>query len=444
MLQWEVQGVRHVAGEVTVPGDKSISHRSVLFGALTDGPVEITNYLMGEDCLHTVDLVRSLGVPVEADRAAKKVIVHGVGLEGLREPAGILDVGNAGTLIRIGAGLLAACPFFTVVTGDASICQRPMSRIVEPLTRMGATILGRAGSALAPLAIRGGGLQGITHVSKTASAQVKSALLLAGLLAERGETVVEELAPSRDHTERMLRYLGADLLTAGLKVRVRPRRRLTARPIVVPGDISSAAFLLAAALLKTDSEVMVSNVGFNPSRAGIVRVLQEMGGRIEIRNPREVNGEPVADLQVLPSTLHGIDLRGEMIANIIDEIPVLAVLATQAYGRTIIADAAELRVKESDRIRATVEGLRRLGAAVEERPDGMVIEGPACLQGGSVESCGDHRIAMSLAIAGLAAKSPVTVNGTDCVRTSFPGFAETLRTIAGREAIREVELPETT
>jgi 3-phosphoshikimate 1-carboxyvinyltransferase len=369
------------------------------------------------------------------------VTVHGVGVEGLKEPDGVLDVGNAGTLIRIGAGLLAACPFFTVVTGDESILQRPMGRIVDPLMRMGATIAGRAGNTLAPLAICGGGLQGMTHVSKTASAQVKSAVLLAGLLADKGETVVEEPARSRDHTERMLRYLGADLAVEGLKVRIRPQKRLTARPVVVPGDISSAAFVLAAALLKTDSEVTIRSVGYNPSRAGIVQVLREMGGRIEVRDPREVNGEPVADLQILPSTLHGIDLRGSVIANIIDEIPIISVLATQAKGRTIIADAGELRVKESDRIRTMVEGLRRLGAHVEERPEGMVIDGPVRLQGGEVESFGDHRVAMSLAIAGLVAEGSVIIKDTACVRTSFPGFTRTLQNLAGQSAIREVELP---
>lgn len=441
MWQLEVQGVQAVAGEVPIPGDKSVSHRAVLFGALADGRVEIKNYLMGDDCLHTIELIQSLGVQVEVDKAHSLVTVHGVGVEGLKEPEGILDVGNAGTLIRIGSGLLAACPFFTVVTGDESIRQRPMGRIVEPLMRMGARITGRAGNTLAPLAMTGGGLQGITHVSRTASAQVKSAVLLAGLLADAGETVVEEPAKSRDHTERMLQYLGADLAVDGLKVRIRPQKRLTARPIIVPGDISSAAFILAAALLKTDSQVTIRNVGYNPSRAGIVQVLREMGGRVEVCNLREVNGEPVADLEIFPSKLHGIDLRGGVIANIIDEIPILAVLATQAQGRTVIADASELRIKESDRIRTMVEGLRRLGAQAEERPDGMVIDGPIHLQGGEVDSFGDHRIAMSFAIAGLSAEQPIVVKDTACVRTSFPGFVETLRAIAGQSAIREVELP---
>lgn len=441
MWQFIIQAVQAVSGEVTVPGDKSISHRSILFGALADGPVEISNYLMGEDCFHTIDFVRGLGVQVEMNPILQKLIVHGVGLGGLREPEGVLDVGNSGTLIRIGAGLLAACPFFTVVTGDESIRRRPMERVITPLTRMGANILGREQDRLAPLAIHGGGLHGITHVSQTASAQVKSAILLAGLLAEKGETVVEEPARSRDHTERMLRYLGADVATEGHKVRIRPQRQLAAKPISVPGDISSAAFILAAALLKTDSEVVIHNVGYNPSRAGIVEVLQAMNGRVEVHEPREVNGEPVAHLRVFPSELHGVDLRGGMIANIIDEIPIIAVLATQAKGRTIIADATELRVKESDRIRSMVEGLRRLGAVIEERSDGMVVDGPVRLRGGEVESFGDHRVAMSLAIAGLCAEDSVVIHDTDCVRTSFPGFVATLQSIAGQEAICEVELP---
>lgn len=442
---WQIRTcpVKRIAGEITVPGDKSISHRAVLFGALTNGRVEIDNYLQGEDCLNTIEFVRQLGVQVTLDPALKKVIVHGVGFAGLREPGGVIDVGNAGTLIRIGAGLLAACPFFTVVTGDASIRQRPMGRIVLPLELMGARIVGRAANTLAPLAISGGGLHGITYAPKTASAQVKSAVLLAGLMAETGETIVKEPVQSRDHTERMLRYLGADVATEGSAVRIRPQHTLEARPILVPGDISSAAFVMAAALLRTDEEVLVRDVGYNPTRGGIIQILQQMGGDVQILRQREVNGEPVADILIRPSKLSAIRLDGEIIPNIIDEIPILAVLATQAEGRTVIADAAELRVKESDRIRTTVEGLQKLGANIVERPDGMIVEGPVRLQGGAVQSFGDHRIAMAIAIAGLVADAPVTIDDTGCIRTSFPGFVSLINTLAGETALveNEVALP---
>lgn len=437
MWQFLINPVQEVEGEIQVPGDKSISHRSVLFGALTDGKVEIDNFLMGDDCLHTVDFMRGLGVSIQVDLAKRHVTVDGVGFEGLKEPEGVLEVGNAGTLIRIGAGLLAACPFYTVVTGDASIRQRPMKRIVEPLNRMGSKIWGRQGNTLAPLAIQGGKLRGITYSTKTASAQVKSAILLAGLLADKGITVVKEPAPSRDHTERMLRYLGANLKKEGNTIEIHPQKSLKANPIFVPGDISSAAFLMAAGVLKTRSEVIISNVGYNSTRAGMIQALQMMGGKIEVFNQRELNGEPIIDLRILPSKLQGIRLKGDLIPNIIDEIPILVILATQAQGQTTITDAQELRVKESDRIHTIVTGLRKLGIQVEERPDGMVINGPQQILGGVVESFGDHRIAMSLAIAGLCALEPVTVKDTGCVRTSFPGFVETLCQIAGTNSITE-------
>lgn len=440
MWQYLINPVQEVEGEVQVPGDKSISHRSILFGALTDGKVEIDNFLMGDDCLHTVDFMRGLGVDIHVDQMRRKVVVEGVGFEGLKEPEEILDVGNAGTLIRIGAGLLAACPFFTVVTGDASIRQRPMGRIVEPLNQMGAKIWGRHGNTLAPLAIQGGALQGITYRPKTASAQVKSAVLLAGLLADQGVTVVKEPVPSRDHTERMLRYLGANLKIENNTIEIQPQKSLKAAPIFVPGDISSAAFLMAAGVLKTQSEVIISNVGYNSTRAGMIQALQMMGGKIEVFNQREVNGEPIIDLRIFPSKLYGVRLEGDLIPNIIDEIPILAILATQAQGQTIITDAQELRVKESDRIHTIVTGLRKLGIQVEERPDGMVINGPQQILGGVVESFGDHRIAMSLSIAGLCALEPVTVKDTECVRTSFPGFAETLCQIAGTNSIKEMKV----
>ncbi|MCK4257715.1 MAG: 3-phosphoshikimate 1-carboxyvinyltransferase [Halanaerobiales bacterium] len=440
MLQIKVQPVQRVEGEVSIPGDKSISHRSILFGALTNGRVEIDNFLMGEDCLHTAKLIQDLGVSVTVNPSIKQVIVEGVGKDGLKESNKVLNVGNAGTLIRIGSGLLAACQMFSVVTGDESIRGRPMRRIVEPLTRMGARIWGREENSLAPLAIQGGRLQGYTHISKHASAQVKSAILLAGLLAESGETVVKEPTKSRDHTERMLKYLGADLEVDDNTVQIKPQNYLQARPIYVPGDISSAAFILATAILKTDSEVVINNVGYNPTRNGIIQVLKMMGGEIRIFNQREVNGEPIVDLRITPSQLHGIQLNGSLIPNVIDEIPIIAVLATQAHGKTVISEAQELRVKESDRIRTIVAGLQKLGAKVEERSDGMIIEGPIQLKGGEVESYGDHRIAMSLVVAGLVADDETLIRDTDCINTSFPGFIEIIQRITGKKAIFEIHI----
>ena len=440
MWQIKAKPIERIRGESTVPGDKSISHRAVLFGALTNGQVEIDNYLPGEDCLRTIEFVRQLGVRVNTDLARRKVVVHGVGFANLQEPQAVLDVSNAGTLIRIGTGLLAACPFYSVVTGDSSICQRPMARIVEPLTLMGAQIRGRKGNTLAPLGINGGQLKGITYTMPQASAQVKSAILLAGLLAVEGETVLHEPVSTRDHTERMFRYLGADVASAAGVVRIKPQRVLEAKPLYIPGDISSAAFILVAALVKTDSEVLLRGIGYNPTRTGIVQVLERMGGQIQIINPREVNGEPVADIMIRPSHLRAIRLDGALIPNIIDEIPILALLATQAEGRTVIADAGELRVKESDRIRSIVTNLQALGASVIERPDGMLIEGSTRLSGGQVDSFGDHRIAMTMAIAGLLAENPVTITDTACIQTSFPGFVQTLNALAGQDALLEHEV----
>ncbi|MFO7172396.1 MAG: 3-phosphoshikimate 1-carboxyvinyltransferase [Bacillota bacterium] len=412
-------------GVIRVPGDKSISHRAVILGGIARGTTEITGFLPGADCLATVRCMEALGVTVEV-LAPDHLKVTGVGLEGLREPPDVLDVGNSGTTIRLLAGLVAGRPHLTVLTGDASIRRRPMDRVAVPLRQMGAQVDGREGGRLAPLVIRGGGLRPIHYRSPVASAQVKSAVLLAGLSAE-GETGVTEPARSRDHTERMLAGFGARVRVEGTTAWVEGRPRLEGQRLEVPGDISSAAFFLVAAALVPGSEVLIENVGVNPTRTGILDALRAMGAPIEVLNPREAAGEPVADLLVRGGgALRGTVIAGDLIPRLIDEIPVLAVAAAVAAGPTEIRDAAELRVKETDRIAAVAAELRKLGARVEERPDGMIIAGGARLQGGQVASHGDHRLAMALAVAAQVAAGPVQIAGAEAVGVSFPGFFEQL------------------
>lgn len=411
-------------GALHVPGDKSISHRAVMFGAISAGTTEITGFLPGADCKSTIRCFRSLGVEIE-ERAPDHVIVHGRGLDGLQEPGDVLDVGNSGTTIRLLSGLLAGQPFFSVLTGDASIRRRPMDRVAIPLRQMGARISGRQNGRLAPLAIGGTALQPIHYRSPVASAQVKSSILLAGLTCA-GETSVTEPAQSRDHTERMLRGFGAEVRVEGLTAAVRGRPRLTGRPVAVPGDISSAAFFLVAASIVPGSEVLIQGVGVNPTRTGVLDALLAMGARIERLNPRDAAGEPVADLLVRGADLRATTIAGELIPRLVDEIPVLAVAACFAAGTTVIRNAEELRVKESDRIACMVAELRKLGARVEELPDGMVIEGGHPLRGAAVQSHDDHRMAMALAVAGLAADGEVQISGAGAVDVSFPGFADVL------------------
>lgn len=416
--------------DLTVPGDKSISHRAALLGALAEGDTDIRGYLMGADCLSTLACLRGLGVPVEVPEPGH-VVVHGLGLNGLREPEDVLDAGNSGTTLRLLAGVLAGRPFTTIVTGDASLRRRPMARVVEPLRTMGAAITGREGGRLAPLTFHGGTLSARPITLPVASAQVKSALLLAGLRAE-GVTTVAEPSRSRDHTERMLRAFGAAVEVEGPRVSVRGGAvRLTGQAVAVPGDISSAAFFLAAAAATPGAEALVRDIGLNPTRTGVIDALRSMGADIQVVRLSEVCGEPVGDLLVRGGPLCGATLEGDLIPRAIDELPVLAVAACLAEGPTIIRDASELRVKESDRIATLAAELRRLGASVEERPDGMVIPGRSslpggCFTGGRVESHGDHRLAMSLAVAGLLAAAPVTISGAECVEVSFPGFFEQL------------------
>ncbi|MBF0627718.1 MAG: 3-phosphoshikimate 1-carboxyvinyltransferase [Magnetococcales bacterium] len=419
-------------GEIELPGDKSISHRAVIFGALADGESVIHHLLEGEDVLRTVAAFRAMGV--EAQRSENGVWrIRGVGLDGLSEPLDVVDLGNSGTGMRLLAGLLAGQPFFSVLTGDESLRSRPMGRVAAPLARMGARILGRDNNRYAPLAIQGTELTGIEYASPVASAQVKTALLLAGLSAS-GRTTVSEPVLSRDHTERMLAAFGVELDRDGLSVTVQGRPRLRGLELIVPGDISSAAFPMVAALLVPDSEVTLRGVGINPSRTGLLDLLREMGGDIAILNPRDAGGEPVADLRVRHSRLKGIRVPPEVVPRAIDEFPVFALAAACAEGETVVTGAEELRVKESDRIQAMALGLGRQGARIEELPDGMRVQGrPEGLEGGGVaEAFGDHRIAMTLMIAGLAAQQAVTVTGRANIETSFPGFAALMGALGGR------------
>lgn len=419
-----------VRGELTVPGDKSISHRSIMLGSLARGTTTISNFLRGEDNFATMQAFRAMGVPIEDD--GQTVTVKGVGLHGLKEPADLLDCGNSGTTIRLMTGLLSGQSFFSVLTGDQYLRKRPMKRVSEPLRQMGACIAGRSGGTLAPLAITGSPLRGISYSSPIASAQVKSALMLAGLYAE-GETSVTEPALSRDHSERMFRYFGADLSTIGTTVTVHGGQELQGGEIAVPGDISSAAFFMVAALIVPGSELLIRNVGVNPTRTGVLDILQAMGGNITLLNQCERSGEPVADLLVRSSRLKGIEIGGELVPRAIDEFPVISVAAAVAEGTTVIRDARELRVKETDRIAAMATNLRSIGAGrIEETDDGLAIEGVEVLQGGTVSSCGDHRVAMSLSVAALASRSGVAIDDVSCVATSFPGFYDLLTKVATR------------
>lgn len=409
---------------IHVPGDKSISHRALMLGALAQGTTRIEGFLPGADCMGTISCLQKLGVEIDL-YSPTEVEVVGRGNSGLLEPLTPLDVGNSGTTIRLMLGILAGSPFASVILGDESIARRPMKRIVDPLRKMGAQIDGREQGRYPPLFVRGGALQGITHISPIASAQVKSSLLLAGLQAE-GETTVEEPGPSRDHTERMLGAFGADLAVTPGRVTIQGGQSLRGQHVRIPGDPSSAAFFWAAALLVPGSRITVRDVGINPTRIGILDVFRSMGAQVEIQPTAEWCGEPVGDVTVSADELHGIEVEGELIPRLIDEIPLLAVVATQAQGTTTIRDAAELKVKETNRIRAIATELTKLGAAIEETADGLKITGPTPLKGGVCDSYGDHRIAMSTAIAGLTARDEVIVRGAEVIDISFPGFYRSL------------------
>lgn len=428
-MEAKISRVKKINGELSVPGDKSISHRAVMLGSLAEGDTLITNFLPGEDCLSTMECMRAMGVDFDI-LEANKVLVHGKGMNGLKEPVDILNAGNSGTTIRLLSGILAGQSFFSALTGDSSIRKRPMGRVTEPLKKMGATIMGRQDGTLAPLCIKGGSLEPIDFASKVASAQIKSAVLLAGLFAD-GVTSVTEPYKSRDHTERMLTYLGADIVTDEFSVRLKGKPVLEGRPIEVPGDISSAAFFMVAAAIIPGSALRINRVGINPTRTGIIDVLENMGADIQLINKDVVNEEPIADIIIHGgNTLQPVSVGGDIIPRLIDEIPVIAVAAAFADGETVIRDAAELKVKESNRIATVTKELLRLGVRIEETADGMVIRGGKPLKGSSCDSHGDHRIAMSIAVAALAAEGETVIADADCVNISFPGFFDLLNKVS--------------
>nr|WP_294530438.1 3-phosphoshikimate 1-carboxyvinyltransferase [uncultured Blautia sp.] len=414
----EIKKLNNLHGELTIPGDKSISHRAVMFGALAQGTTRITHFLEGADCLSTISCFQAMGIQIQKNK--DEVLVHGQGLHGLKAPKDILDVGNSGTTTRLISGILAGQDFTSQLTGDASICQRPMGRIITPLSMMGAQITSQNNNGCAPLTIQGGHLHGIHYQSPVASAQVKSCVLLAGMYAD-GPTSVTEPVLSRNHTELMLNYFGAQVTSEGTTASILPQPDLKARDITVPGDISSAAYFIAAGLLVPGSEILLRNVGINPTRDGLLRVCQAMGGDITLLNVRN-DGEPTADLLIKSSSLHGTDIHGEIIPTLIDEIPMIAVMAAFAEGTTVIRDAAELKVKESDRIQVMTDNLTRMGADVEALPDGMIIHGGKPLHGATIDSYKDHRIAMSFAVAGGICDGPLTITDGECVNISYPEF----------------------
>ncbi len=425
---------RSLRGEITSPGDKSVSHRAVIFNALSNtNTAKITNFSPGADCSSTEHIMKSLGVEITRKLGGgadgDTLTVKGVGLEGLVEPDDILDAGNSGTTTRLMSGILAGQDFVSVLTGDQSLKSRPMGRVVNPLTTMGAKISGRANNTLAPLVFHGGSLRGINYNMPVASAQLKSCLLLAGLRAD-GITNLSQPAESRDHTERMLSAMGAVLKKEGLDLILQPSE-LETIDVEVPGDISSAAFWMIAAVCHPDAELLIRNVGVNPTRSGIIIALKKMNAQLKLMDERQVAGEPVADVLVRTSDLKGIELSGDTVPLLIDEIPVIAVAAAVADGETVIKDAQELRVKESDRIESSISWLRAAGINAEGTSDGMIISGNQQINGGSFQSYDDHRLAMSLGIAGLISEQPITISDPDVASISYPGFWGTVKELGG-------------
>jgi 3-phosphoshikimate 1-carboxyvinyltransferase len=434
MSEYRVTKGQPITAKITVPGDKSISHRSLMLASLADGPCEITGLLPSSDCMATLGAMRALGIQIdelEKNNAGDptKVLVHGKGGH-FTAPTVDIDCGNSGTSMRLLSGILAALPFQSRLTGDESLSSRPMGRVIDPLTEMGATITTEGEKpGCAPLVIQGGNLKPIDYQLKVASAQVKSCVLLAGLLS-KGRTSVTQPAITRDHTERMLEFFQVTSDTTNNKISIEGGQPLRAGNFNVPGDISSAAFWLVAAAAQPGAELTIENVGLNPTRNGIVTILRMMGADITETITSGQNGEPVGTVTVKGGKLHGIAIEGELIPNIIDELPVIAVAAALAEGTTTIRGAEELRVKETDRIQAVTDNLQRMGAQLTEFPDGMEITGGVPLKGASIDSYGDHRIAMSFSIAALFAEGETTINNTDCVNTSYPGFEQQLKEIA--------------
>ncbi|HIY30269.1 MAG TPA: 3-phosphoshikimate 1-carboxyvinyltransferase [Candidatus Mediterraneibacter avicola] len=423
----ELCGITGLKGTVSVPGDKSISHRCIMFGSIAEGTTEIHNFLPGADCLATIRCFRALGIDIRQEGST--VTVHGKGLHGLSAPSHILDVGNSGTTTRLLSGILAGQPFESRLSGDESLNSRPMKRIIDPLTQMGADITSILGNGCAPLCITPSRLHGIHYDSPVSSAQVKSCILLAGLYAD-GETSVTEPGLSRNHTELMLKEFGADIRSvhnldcSRTTAVIRPCGELHGQKITVPGDISSAAYFIAAGLIVPDSEIRITNVGINPTRAGMLKVCEDMGAQIELSNERTEGGEKIADITVKTSRLHGTVIEGDIIPALIDEIPIIAVMAAVAEGTTIIRDAAELKVKETDRIETVTDNLKAMGCDITPAPDGMIINGGR-LKGASIHTLLDHRIAMAFSIAALAAEGRTHILDSKCVDVSYPTFYDT-------------------
>ncbi len=417
-----------VRGSIKLPGDKSISHRALMFSAIASGTGRIENLSNGMDVHSTMACLEQLGVKFEKDET--QVVVHGVGLRGLQKPSQKLDVGNSGTTIRLLAGILAGQSFQSVITGDESIRTRPMRRIIAPLSAMGAQVVASQ-DEYAPLQIQGNQLQGIHYRLPVVSAQVKSCILLAGLYADR-QTTVEEIAPTRDHTELMLSKFGASVHKEALKITVQPAETLTAQDIFVPGDLSSAAFFIAAATLLQNSDLVIRNVGINPTRKAFLSLLCDFGADLEIINVRTVDNELMADLHVCSAPLQAMSIGADIVSQVIDEIPILAVMATQATGRTEISGAGELRLKESDRLRSIAFNLQRMGAEIEEKKDGLVIQGPVRLKAAELEPFGDHRIGLSFSIAALIAEGVSKIKNSQSIDISYPDFFDTMDEIVER------------
>lgn len=424
-MELVIEKINQLKGNISVPGDKSISHRSLILGSIAQGETRIYNFLNSLDCLQTFECMQSLGAEIELveDNFIK---IKGKGLYGLQEPKDMLEVGNSGTTIRLLAGLLSGQNFYSVLNGDNSIRKRPMKRVVQPLRLMGADIWGREDGQLAPLSIKGSLLNPVQYTLPVASAQVKSALLLAGLYAA-GETIIKEPLPTRDHTERMLSIMQADIMISHQEIIIIGGKYLKGTDLFIPGDISSAAYFIAAASILKDSKIVISQVGVNPTRTGIIKILKKMGAKINILNYQIKSNEPQADLEIEYSELKGIEIMPEEVPFLIDELPLIALVATQAQGKTIVSGAKELRVKETDRLKAIVSELKKMGANIKEKEDGFIVVGPSELQGAACESYHDHRIAMSLAIAGLLAEGKTVIKNSECIDISFPGFENTLR-----------------
>jgi 3-phosphoshikimate 1-carboxyvinyltransferase len=416
-----------LTGQIKVPGDKSISHRSIMFGSVAEGTTVIHNFLRADDCLSTMSCFRGMGVEIKED--GDKVIVHGKGWDGLQEPESILDAGNSGTTVRLMSGMLAGRPFHSVVVGDESIAKRPMKRVTEPLSLFGAHIDGRNNGQYTPLSIRGGRLSAVDYTLPVASAQVKSAMIFAALQAEGVSTITEQVS-TRNHTETMIKKFGGEVESVDGRIRVKGGQSFSGTEVEVPGDISSGAFFLAAAAVVPDSRLVLPGLGLNPTRTGIIKVLEKMGANITVEVEEEGDFEPRGTVTVETSALKGIEIGGDIIPTLIDEIPVIALLATQAKGRTVIKDAEELKVKETNRIDAIVSQLKILGADIESTDDGMIINGQTPLQGGVVDSLGDHRIGMTLAIGALLCKETVVLKNSEAVNISYPSFYSDLDSLA--------------